>query len=79
MIPLSSSYQMAKLKKKKKAPKPLPPASVILQTLAGVLALGLPYNKKGICVSCHIKEGHRHHSDCHYHEAIMMVVKYYRP
>jgi hypothetical protein len=73
---------MAKLKlkkKKKKAPKPLPPAEEILSTLAGVLALGLPYNKKGICVSCHIKEGHRHHSDCHYHEAIMMVVKYYRP
>ena len=69
---------MPKLKSKKKAPKPLPPAGEILRTLAGVLAMGLPY-EKGICTSCRIKRGHRHHADCLYHEAIMMVVKHYKP
>ena len=32
------------------------PAERILEALAGVLAMGLPYNKKGVCTSCRVKE-----------------------
>lgn len=63
---------------KKKSKKRVLPAEQILDALAGVLAMGLPYNAKGVCTSCHIKQGQRHHADCHYHEAIQLVLKYYR-
>jgi hypothetical protein len=70
----------SKKKQKNKPLKPaMPPVREVLQALAGVLAMGLPYNKKDTCTSCHIKRGARHHRDCIYREAIDMVVEYYHP
>lgn len=62
--------------KKSKSKSELP-AERILEALAGVLAIGLPY-EKGVCTSCRIKQGQRHHADCVYHDAINLVVRYYK-
>lgn len=56
----------------------LPSAALLLKTLAGVMAMGLPY-KKGICISCGVTESKKHHTDCYYLDALNLIVKYYKP
>src|SRR5208337_5582797 len=69
----SSSCPMSKKKKNKE----LPPARVFLNALAGVLSMGLPY-ERGRCASCGVKQDKKHHAGCLYLDALHLVLRYYK-